>query len=77
VSPHYQLRIERPPGELDALIVLCEPSASGARDHTLSLRISQALYEETGLTIEVRVVPPGGLPRSEGKAVRVVDRRPK
>jgi phenylacetate-CoA ligase len=77
VAPHYQLIIERPPGELDELIVLCEPVASGARDEGLVHRIARALYEETGINIEVRVVPPGGLPRSEGKAVRVIDRRPK
>ncbi|HZC12969.1 MAG TPA: hypothetical protein VE270_03020 [Thermoleophilaceae bacterium] len=32
--------------------------------------------EQTGIRIAVRVVEPGALPRSEGKAVRVVDRRP-
>jgi phenylacetate-CoA ligase len=34
------------------------------------------LREQTGIRIAVRVVEPGALPRSEGKAVRVVDRRP-
>jgi phenylacetate-CoA ligase len=28
-----------------------------------------------GLTAQVEVVPPGSIPRSEGKALRVVDRR--
>jgi phenylacetate-CoA ligase len=77
VAPHYQIVVERPPSELDTIIVMCEPTASGARDFGLPLRIKKALYDETGISMDVRVAPPGGLPRSEGKAVRVIDKRPK
>jgi phenylacetate-coenzyme A ligase PaaK-like adenylate-forming protein len=35
------------------------------------------LREATGLTIQVEVKPVGSIPRSEGKAARVIDRRPK
>ena len=36
-------------------------------------RIKQAL----GVTVQVKVGAPGSVPRSEGKAVRVIDHRPK
>jgi phenylacetate-coenzyme A ligase PaaK-like adenylate-forming protein len=37
--------------------------------------VATVLREHTGIRIEVEVLEPGGVPRSEGKAVRVVDRR--
>jgi phenylacetate-CoA ligase len=73
VAPHYQLVVERP-GTMDQLTVLCEP-ASAAADDQLQHRIERALHEATGLSIRVLLMASGGVPRSEGKAVRVVDRR--
>jgi phenylacetate-CoA ligase len=74
VAPHYQLQIDRP-GTLDELTVLCEPAAVPA-DPGLQRRIHRALREATGLSMHVRLLEPGGVPRSQGKAVRVVDQRP-
>jgi len=37
--------------------------------------VQELLGEHTGLRIAVAVLDPGTLPRSEGKVVRVVDRR--
>jgi phenylacetate-CoA ligase len=73
VAPHYQLVVERP-GTMDQLTVLCEP-ASPSADQGLQHRIERALREATGLSIQVVVMASGGVPRSEGKAVRVVDKR--
>lgn len=42
----------------------------------LQKRIAQALYAELHLHIDVQIQPGGTLPRSEGKAIRVIDRRP-
>jgi phenylacetate-CoA ligase len=39
------------------------------------LEVLQLLREHTGLRINVSVAEPGTIPRSEGKAVRVLDRR--
>ena len=41
----------------------------------LAERLEVLLRDHTGIRIPVTVVEPGGVPRSEGKAVRVVDRR--
>jgi phenylacetate-CoA ligase len=74
VAPHYRLVVERP-GPLDELILECEPDGSGEDPGALRERLEQLLREHTGLRITVRVAEPGTIPRSEGKAVRVVDRR--
>jgi phenylacetate-CoA ligase len=73
VGPHYQLIVERP-GVMDELTVLCEPAAAGA---ATGARIERALHEATGLSMHVKLLERGGVPRSEGKAVRVIDRRPR
>jgi phenylacetate-CoA ligase len=74
VAPHYRLVLDRP-GPLDELTLECEPTGNVDRDE-LAARIATRLREHTGLRISVRVQDPGSIPRSEGKAVRVVDRRP-
>jgi phenylacetate-CoA ligase len=76
VAPHYQLVLERPDA-LDELTVRCEPVDAELDREALSARIAHALRERTGLGIAVDLLAPGGVPRSEGKAVRVVDNRPR
>jgi phenylacetate-CoA ligase len=73
VAPHYQLVVERP-GSLDELTVLCEASAS-VDSAGLQRAVEHALREATGLSMVVQVLAPGSVPRSEGKAVRVIDKR--
>lgn len=75
VAPHYQLIVERP-GAMDELTVLCEP-VTGVDRPALRDRIQYALREATGLSMRIQVVEPGAVPRSEGKAVRVIDNRPR
>ncbi|HEX2688720.1 MAG TPA: phenylacetate--CoA ligase [Kofleriaceae bacterium] len=74
VAPHYQLIVERS-GPLDELTVLCEPARDGLDRDELRARLSHELHQETGITVAVRVVDREQVPRSEGKAVRVVDHR--
>ncbi len=73
VTPHYQLVVDRP-GAMDELIVLCEADSPS---DTLRQHLQHALREATGLSMIVRVLRPGSVPRSEGKAVRVIDNRPR
>jgi phenylacetate-CoA ligase len=67
IEPHYQLVVERPQ-HLDELTVQVEGDAS-APD------VQSQLAHALGLTAKVEVVSAGSLPRSEGKALRVIDRR--
>ena len=60
---------------MDELTVLCEPARQELDPVALARRIEHALREATGLSMLVQLRPPGGVPRSEGKAVRVVDKR--
>jgi phenylacetate-CoA ligase len=74
VAPHYQLVVERP-GAMDEVTVHCEPVSPEVDTEVLQTRIETVLREHTGIRITVELLEPGGVPRSEGKAVRVVDRR--
>jgi AMP-binding enzyme C-terminal domain len=74
IAPHYQLILRRE-GALDELTVRCEPAGAGAGGARLAARAEHALREETGITIRVELLGPGSVPRSEGKAVRVIDER--
>src|SRR5437764_3660691 len=69
-APHYRLVVDRS-GAMDELTVQCEPAADSADAEALEL----LLREHRGIRVRVEVLPPGTVPRSEGKAVRVVDRR--
>ena len=76
LSPHYQLVLTRP-DRLDELTVRVEARTSlpaGTRDE-LGRRLAGLVKDTVGCTVEVDVVEPEALPRSGGKAVRVVDRR--
>jgi phenylacetate-CoA ligase len=67
LEPHYQLLVERP-GHLDELTVQVEGTISAAV-------VRERLRSALGLTARVEVVPAGSIERSEGKALRVLDRR--
>jgi phenylacetate-CoA ligase len=74
IAPHYRLIVERD-GPLDELTVECEPVPGVIDQQALRAQLAWLLHERTGLRITVSMVEPGTVPRSEGKAVRVVDRR--
>jgi phenylacetate-CoA ligase len=67
LEPHYQLVVERP-GRLDELTVQVEGTVDAAP-------VREQLHRTLGLSAGVEIVPPGTVPRSEGKALRVLDRR--
>jgi phenylacetate-CoA ligase len=76
--PHYQLEITRPKN-LDEMAVLVErsPAVGAADGDAAGARLAHMCKSMIGVTAEVRVVPPGMIERSLGKAKRVVDKRPK
>jgi phenylacetate-CoA ligase len=74
VGPNYQLVVDRP-ATLDELTVVCEPASAAVDAEGLRTRVSRAVQEAIGLAVRVEVAAAGSLPRSEGKAVRVIDRR--
>jgi phenylacetate-CoA ligase len=79
LGPHFQLELTRE-GRMDAMIVHVEaaegPMGSGAltaAGEALKARIK----ERVGLSVEIATHGSGGVPRSQGKAVRIIDNRPK
>ena len=74
VGPHWRLILERS-GPMDEVTLECEPSAPDGDRAGLRQTLEKILKEGLGVRIAVSVLDPGSVPRSEGKAVRVVDRR--
>jgi len=76
--PHYQLEISRP-HNLDEMTVFVErlPATGTADGDAAGAKLAHMIKSLVGVTADVRVVPPGTIERSLGKAKRVVDRRPK
>ncbi|MBI4532411.1 MAG: phenylacetate--CoA ligase [Candidatus Melainabacteria bacterium] len=85
LAPHYQLLIDKDKA-LDKLEVQVEVTDNIVtrwgtfEDGHLELRaltnkITTILKETLGLTAQVTLLPPKSIARSEGKAVRVIDRR--
>jgi phenylacetate-CoA ligase len=82
LAPHYVLELRRP-GSLDELDVVVETrtALAGRLDSSevaeLERRAEHLIKVFVGVTTKVRVVEPGTLERSQGKAKRVLDLRPK
>jgi len=78
VSPHFMIVVDRI-NELDRMVVQVEllDMASDKLDdyYKLKSRIEHELKSITNLVAEVEFVDPGSIPRSEGKAKRVIDKR--
>jgi len=78
LAPHYQIEITRP-RNLDEMAVIVEraPSAGSADGDAAGQRLAHLIKNLIGVTADVKVLPPGGVERSLGKAKRIVDKRPK
>ena len=83
--PHYQLVVDRRP-TLATLEVHVEPAPAlvercGGFDAAhpvivgLRQRVAERLRKALGLSVQLTIVAPQSIPRSEGKAVRVIERR--
>ena len=73
-APHYQLVVDRQ-GAMDELTVQCEPTGPDVDTARLQTVVERVLREQLGIRVRADVLEHGQVPRSEGKAVRVVDRR--
>jgi phenylacetate-CoA ligase len=77
-APHYQVQLDREAG-VDRVTVQVEVSGASsfdqARQRKLEEAVGRRLAEELGITVDVKLVEPKTLARSDGKARRVVDRR--
>ncbi|MHB8990967.1 MAG: phenylacetate--CoA ligase family protein [Chloroflexota bacterium] len=79
VEPHYQIVVDRE-RRLDDLEIQIEVSESVISDEvgrleSLTRKVRAELESTLGIAALVKLVEPGAIPRSEGKAKRVIDRR--
>ncbi len=78
LSPHFQIKLIKD-GRMDKMIVYTEHYESEDVDQSymenLSANLKKRVKDIMGLSIEVDVGKKGSVPRSEGKAVRVIDER--
>lgn len=79
VSPNYQIIVTRP-DILDEIEVKVEASKELFSDEVKEMEkveknIVDAIRAEIGIKVDVTICEPETLPRSEGKAVRVIDER--
>ena len=78
LSPHFQIKLIKD-GRMDKMIVYTEHYKSEDVEQSyvenLSANLKKHVKDIMGLSIEVDVGKKGSVPRSEGKAVRVIDER--
>lgn len=79
IEPHYQIIVTRP-HNLDQIEIKVEASYELFSDDIKELvntkkKIESYIENEIGIRVNVTLVKPKSLPRSEGKAVRVIDKR--
>jgi phenylacetate-CoA ligase len=77
LSPHFQCVLSRS-GTLDEMAVRVErrADASAADGDRAGRDLVRLLKATIGVSVDVEVVPPGGIERSVGKMRRIVDDRP-
>ncbi len=71
LTPHFEIELTRE-GRLDEMTVRVE--GAGA---TAAQELRHHIKSVVGVSARVQLCAQGALPRSEGKAKRVLDRRPK
>ena len=79
LATQYLIVLDRP-GALDTFVVKVELSEKTSKDSQLDKNalkndIQKRIHIVTGITADVEIVKPGELPRTEGKAKRVLDLR--
>ena len=78
LAPHYQIVLTRE-ARLDEMEVLVEPAPNSARaeDRQKSAaELAQLVKNLVGVSAKITVTDPGAVERSQGKARRVIDKRP-
>jgi phenylacetate-CoA ligase len=76
LSPHFQCILTRP-DRMDVLTVAVEarPDLSEDAAREAGRQLAKAVKDRVGVTVQVDVRPEGGVPRSAGKAQRLLDQR--
>ena len=78
LAPHYQVLLTRA-GRLDEMEIVVEamPGVDAAGRADAAAQLAHLVKSLAGVTATITVADPGGVERSQGKARRVIDKRPK
>ncbi len=79
LAPYFQIELTRE-GRMDAMSIMVEatPQATGDDDRNATANLlGKKIKDVVGVSAKVHVGAPGSVERSQGKARRVVDNRPK
>jgi phenylacetate-CoA ligase len=79
LAPHFQIELSKP-DRMDQMRVFTEAAdaSMGQEDRENAGRaLASAIKQSIGISVKVNVLDAGDVARSEGKAVRIVDNRPK
>ena len=79
IEPHYLIRV-RKKGYLDVMAVEVEArrevyDAGQKRLEDLAKKVTERIHQVIGIRVPVSIVPYDTIPRSEGKAKRIIDER--
>ncbi len=77
LAPYFQIELHKA-GRMDAMHVMVEAEPAAAdEDSRANARktLTKRIKDMVGVSADVHVYEPGGVPRSQGKAVRVLDKR--
>ena len=80
LAPHFQIELTQGANRMDAMTVHCEATPASVSDDARAAsgkELAHHIKSVIGISARIQVHEPGGAPRSEGKAKRVVDNRPK
>ena len=79
LAPHFQIELSKP-DRMDQMRIVTEAADSAlgqeARE-TAGRALASAIKQSVGISVKIDVLDAGGVARSEGKAVRILDNRPK
>jgi phenylacetate-CoA ligase len=79
LAPHFQIELTRP-DRMDQMRILTEAAGANLSDERreeAAKHLSAAIKQTVGISVKIDVGDVGAVPRSEGKAVRILDKRPK
>ncbi len=79
LAPHFQIELTRP-DRMDQMRILTEITDSNidaTHRSEAAGQLAAAVKQSVGISVKIEVGDIGAVPRSEGKAVRILDKRPK
>ncbi len=79
LAPHFQIVLSRPDrlDEMQVLVEAAEGFTNDAERVHAAADLKAKIKRNVGVTVKVELAEPGSVERSQGKAVRIIDNRPK